>query len=284
MGAEASGLDRVLEGDPAALAVAVPGPTGVALVGAAVEAGIPAASCADDAASIRGLLELGPSAFDRSVTVIAGCGLVPGIADVLARHGADALTAPDEVHVARVGVAGPHCRAALRAEVGGQVREWRDGAWHRPDRHGPQLVWFPEPVAARECVVVDGGIELLRLAVPEARTITVRAEEPPRQPRSTGVRRSRPEDEFGGARVEVWGWRGDLRCSIVYGAIERPAVAAGTVLAVSAARLAGLVPAIGLRAEHGGVRSVGEAFGARTFLAELAHRGVKAAAFEGARA
>lgn len=283
VGAETISLDRALDTDPSACAIAIPGPVGVEMIRMAIDAGIPAASCADDAPAIRKLLELGPRAFDRDVMAIAGCGMVPGIADVLARHAADGLEDPDEVHVARVGVAGAACRAALRDAVGADAREWREHSWHVPERRGPQLVWFPEPIAARECTAVDGGVELLRGAVPEARDITVRAEEPSRGSRSRTFRARRPGDEFGGVRVEVWGWRAGVRTSVVYGAIERPAIAAGTTLAVSAARLAGLLPSIGVRAERGGVRSIGATLEPASFLAELAHRGVKAAAFEGAR-
>lgn len=283
VGAEAVTLDRVLDADTAALAIAIPGPAGVAIVRRAVEAGVPAASCADDDAALRAMLALGPAAFDRQVRVVAGCGLAPGVADVLARHAADALEDPDEVHVARVGVAGPSCRATLRQATRSDAREWREGAWHVPDRQGPQLVWLPEPLAARECTPIAAGVELLRGAVPEARDVTVRAEPPARRARSNGLGRRAADAEFGGARVEVWGWRGGVRSSIVYGVIERPAIAAGTTLAVSAACLGGLVPSIGLRAEHGGVHATGATFEAPAFLAELARRGVKAAAFEGAQ-
>ena len=281
--------EAAIDADVAAVAVAVPGTAAVALVRRAVEAGIPAASCADDAAAIRGQLELGPAAFDRQVIVVAGCGLAPGLADLLARHGADALEDPDEVQVSRVGVAGPRCRATLRESVRAQSREWHDGAWRVPERGGPQLVWFPEPVAARECTPADIGAELLRGAVPEARDIVTRAESPTRRATRTrigsgiGVGRRPPSEEFGGARVEVWGWRDGVRTSIVYGVIERPAIATGTALAVSAARLGGLVPAVGLRVDLGGVRSMGASFDAPTILDELARRGVKAASFEGAR-
>lgn len=283
VGAETTSFDRALDASPSACAIAIPGPAGVEMVRAAIDAGIAAASCADDAPAIRKLLELGPSAFDREVMVVAGCGLAPGIADVLARHAADAVEDPDEVHVARVGAAGSACRTALRQAVGADAREWREHAWHVPDRRGPQLVWFPEPIAARECTAVDGGVELIRGAVPEARDVTVRAEDPSAGHRRRVLGRGRTGDEFGGARVEVWGWREGVRTSVVYGAIERPAIAAGTTLAVSAARLAGLLPSIGLRVDRGGVRAVGATFAPAAFLAELARRGVKAAAFEGAR-
>jgi hypothetical protein len=67
----------------------------------------------------------------------------------------------------------------------------------------------------------------------------------------------------------------------VYGVIERPAVAAGTVLAVSTACLAGLLPAVDLRGEPLGARALGAVVDPAAFLGELARRGVKAAVFEG---
>ncbi|MFO7591087.1 MAG: hypothetical protein R6X23_09335 [Acidimicrobiia bacterium] len=283
VGAETVPLERALDGDPAALAIAIPGAAGVALVRRAIEGGIPAASCADDDVALRGLLALGPAAFDRDVRVVIGCALVPGIADVLARHAADALDDPDEVHVARVGVAGPSCHASLRQAMRSGPREWRNGDWHVPERRGPQLVWLPEPVAVRECTSIAAGVELLQSTVTEARDITVRAEAPPRRVPSRRFGKRTAASEFGGARVEVWGWQGGVRTSIVYGVIERPAIAAGTALAVSAARLSGLIPSIGLRTEHGGARAMSATFDAGSVLAELARRGVKAAAFEGAR-
>src|SRR5262249_56308060 len=44
---------------------------------------------------------------------------------------------------------------------------------------------------------------------------------------------------WGSVRVEAWGWRGTARTSVIYGVIERTAVAAGTVLGVTGAWLAG---------------------------------------------
>jgi hypothetical protein len=80
----------------------------------------------------------------------------------------------------------------------------------------------------------------------------------------------------------VWGWRGQARESMVYGLIDRTAIAAGTVLAVTAARLAGIAP--GLAARSGpaaGVHGLAALVEPVPFLAELARRGVKAAVFEG---
>ena len=61
--------------------------------------------------------------------------------------------------------------------------------------------------------------------------------------------------------------------------IERTAIAVGTVLALTAAGLAGALPDI-VRREPG-VHGLSAVAPPRAFLAELARRGVKAAVFEG---
>ena len=81
-------------------------------------------------------------------------------------------------------------------------------------------------------------------------------------------------------RAEVWGSRDGTRATVVYGVIERTAVAAGTVLGVTAAWLAGALPSLGPVPEPG-ASGLGTVADPVPFLAELARRGVKAAAFEG---
>jgi hypothetical protein len=150
-------------------------------------------------------------------------------------------------------------------------------------RLGSELVWFPDPVGARECVTVAAPVELLHQAVPTVLRATVRAADLP-TPRRRVLRPRRRTDEWGAARVEVWGSRGGAREGVVYGVIEHPAVAAGTVLAVAAARVAGLLPEVRLLVDGSGARGLGALVEPPPFLAELARRGVKAAAFEGATA
>ncbi|MGH9026906.1 MAG: hypothetical protein ACRDWD_12440, partial [Acidimicrobiia bacterium] len=60
--------------------------------------------------------------------------------------------------------------------------------------------------------------------------------------------------------------------------VEHTAVAAGTVLAQTAAGLAGALPLVSPRP---GVAGLGALADAPAFLAELARRGVKVAVFEG---
>ena len=265
-----------------AVAAALPAESTLAFVRSAVAAGCPVAALADEEPTVAALLALDATARQAGVAVVAGCALVPGLAEVLARHAADALDGADEVHVARVGVSGPACLAALRRVRRTRPLEWHDGAWRSERRLGSQLVWFPDPIGAQECEVAAAGVTLMRDAVPGARAASVRVGEPPVRNALVALVGRRPlDDGWGAARIEVWGWRGDARDAIVYGVIERPAVAAGTVLAVTAARLAGALPTVTLAREPVGAFGLGTLVEPAPFLAELARRGVKAAAFEG---
>jgi hypothetical protein len=266
-----------------AVAAAVPGPAAVPLSTRAVAAGISVAAVSDDADGITGLLALDSAARDRGVQVVVGCALVPGLADVLARHAADALDRADEAHLARAGAAGESCAASLRRARRDRPVEWSDGERRVQRRVGPELVWFPDPIGARECITIATGVETLHQAVPTVERATVRAADVPSARRGR-LRRHRDEDDWGAARVEVWGWHGETREAVVYGVIERPAVAAGTALAVAAARVAGALPEVRLLSSEPGARGLGAFVEPAPFLAELARRGVKAAAFEGVAA
>ena len=271
-----------LPDDVAAVATALPPGPDVAVARRAIASGVPCASAIDDHDGIAALLGLDDEARAARVAVAAGCGLAPGLADVLARHAADTLTRVDEVHIARSGVAGPASRAALRRARRDRPAEWRDGVWQRERRGNPELVWFPDPVGGRDCETIAAGTALVVAAFPGLARTTTRIDEPPARSFAAVMTRRVVDDDWGAVRVEVWGWRGRARETIVYGVIERTAVAAGTVLALTAARLAGALPALSFRAGHEyGVQGLGALLDPPPFLAELARRGVKAAVFEG---
>ena len=294
---------RALPPGVSVVASAVGGPVERALFETAVEAGVPAAGCGDDATTIRSLLDLDDAAREAGVALAAGCGLAPGLADVLARHAADALDSVDEICVARAGTAGPSCRSATDRAGRGAAPEWRDGAWvrHRAGS-GRQLVWFPAPVGGLDCHrAASGQAPLLVDAFPTVQRVTMRTASPlgagagmpgahllghvPMVATLLGgpaAKRSRdPEGDWGATWVEVRGRRGRSEEILVYGAVDRMAFAAGAVLAVSALWLAGLgsgpVTATGAHGLAALVEPV-------PFLGELARRGVKAAVFEGATA
>ena len=132
--------------------------------------------------------------------------------------------------------------------------EWRDGEMLHDKHRGAELIWFPEPVGARECELVATGVELLVAANPGAGRVTARLGVPLGAPahaaRATGSGRG-----VGCGTGGSVGLAGTSRTSVVYGVIERTGVAAGTVLGVTAAWLAGALPIGGRRRGTGGIRS-----------------------------
>lgn len=272
--------DTPLPKGVAAVACALPAGCEQPIASRALEAGVPFASSGDDENDLMGLRSLTETARRSGVAIIAGCGLAPGLADVLARHAADAFDAVDEIGVARAGTSGDACVATATRALRGGSAELRDGIYEESRRRGGhELVWFPEPIGPRECERVATGVHLLSAAVPDATRISVRLARDDTGARQRWLRRRDPEGSWGAIRVEVWGRRGVSREPIVYGAIERTAIAAGTVLGVTAAALAGALP--GLLAPSAGVFGLGAVAQPRAFLAELSRRGVKAAIFEG---
>ena len=246
------------------------------IVTAAIAAGVPLASSEEEHEALDQLRALDPNARGAGVAIGVGCGLAPGLVDALARHAASMFDKVDEIRVARTGWAGPASVATVRYERRVPVRTWHDGTWREDHPHSDSLVWFPEPIGARDCRTVTGATALLVDAFPDVARIGVQLGEPPKRTRLR--RRFGDEGEWGAARVEVWGRRdGSFDCT-VYGVVERTAVAAGAVLAVVAAQLAGV---IGPRIDRPGVHGLGALVDPVPFLAELAQRGVRAAAFEG---
>jgi hypothetical protein len=249
-------------------------PTGVdhAVIAASIAAGVPCATADDDHDAIEAARSLEPNARAADVAVVTGCGLAPGLSDVLARHAASMFDGLDEIRVARTGWAGPSSVAAVRHARRASVRAWRDGTWREEHPHGETQVWFPEPIGARDCRPVTGAAAVLVDDFPGVPRVSVLLGEPPRR---TFLRRQFGDDgQWGAARVEIWGRRDGVSECVVYGVVERTAVAAGAVLAVATIRLAaGEGPS--------GVHGLGAFQDARGILADLASRGVKAAIFEG---
>ena len=283
--AEALGVDAqavdFMPGDPIpsqvdVVATALPAGVDHPIVAAAIAAAVPVASSEDEHEALDQLRVLAPNARAAGVTIAIGCGLAPGLADVLARHAHEAFESVDEIRIARTGWAGPASVATVRHERRVAVRTWHDGSWREEHPHGDSLVWFPEPIGARDCRPVTGSTALLADAFPKVARLSVQLGEPPRRARFR--RRFGDDGEWGAARVEVSGRRPGAFDTIVYGVVERTAVAAGAVLAVVATRLAG---AAGAAVVEPGIHGLGALLEPVPLLAELANRGVRAAAFEG---
>ncbi len=246
-----------------------------------VSRGIGVVSTSDGIEDARHLLALDPWCRDQGVAVVAGAGFSPGFSCVLARHAASGFEEVDEVHVAKVGTGGPACARQHHRALGGIAVDWRDGEWtERPAGSGRELCWFPDPVGGVDCYrAALADAVLLHPAFPGARRLTGRLGAT-RRDRLTArlpmLRPPHPEGGPGALRVEVRGVRDGRRDTRVLGAMDRPAVAAGAVAAVSAIWVGqGRIRP----GAHGLATVAGDDVVA--MLTELARRGVRAAVFEG---
>ncbi len=260
------------------IASALPAEWHVRVAEAAIAAGVAAVLAADDSESLGALAALSAKAAAAGVTIAAGCGLAPGLACVLARHAGSLFDAVDEVRIARSGIAGEASERAVRDERRPLPTVLRGGRWRSGSRLG-ELVWFPEPINARDCQLVTGGGPLLAEAFGSLDRLTWSLAEGGRK--RVGLRRVDPDDGWGAIRVEVFGRRDGEASSVVYGLVDRIALAAGATLAVAAAELGGFGVE---RVVRPGVHSLAALVDPVQFLAELATRGVRAAAFVGAPA
>jgi len=102
-------------------------------------------------------LKLHQTAKRRRTTIVLGCGLAPGITDILAKYGADKMSRVDEVHIS-YGDKNLEpvkykwaFRTVLEEYTKGAV-VYRNGKFRRlPPFSGKQVVGFPEPLGERQC-------------------------------------------------------------------------------------------------------------------------------------
>jgi hypothetical protein len=187
----------------------------------------------------------------------------------------------DEIHVAKFGTGGPECARQHHRALRSDGLDWRNQQWERRlGGTGRELCWFPDPVGGHDCY--QAALPDVLLLVP-AFSGVVRATarvSATRRDQATKwlpmLRRPHPEGLIGAVRAEVRGWKGSIRHAVILGALDRPAVAAGTVAAVAAQW------AISDRYTRFGAGGLAELVDDTVpFLQALADRGVKAAVFEG---
>lgn len=262
------------------LVVAAPCGNHVEPIVSALNSGLSAISTSDRPDEVAKLLALDSLAKQRGALVLAGVGFTPGMSCVLAAYGAARFDRVDEIHVARVGTGGPACARQHHRALKGAARDWRDGEWvRRPGGSGRELVWFPDPVGGADCY--RGALPdslLLQRCFPSCDRITARVAAT-RQDRFTSwlpmLSPPHPEGGVGALRVELRG-RIDTRREIqVFGAVERPAIGAAAVVAAAASWL-GESPV-----QLTGAMGLAGSVDPRSFLREVAARGVTAQEFEG---
>ena len=273
------GSGRRIEGRYDAVVIATPPGSQVALARRAVHAGAPAITTSNQTSEVRRLLALDDEAGYHDVPVVVGAGFMPGLTCLLARHGARDYDEVDEIHVAKVGTGGPACARQHHRALSSTGVDWRDGRWtRRAGGSGRELAWFPDPVGGRDCYRAALPDPLLLVGhFDRVQRVTAR-QAATRRDRLTAplpmLRRPHPEGGIGAVRVELRGRVGVERRVSVFGAVERPAVAAGAMAAaVTLEVLRGRFPngAAGLAGVDDTV----------SMLEALADRGVKPVRFEG---
>ena len=276
-------VDHAADAPPDADVVILAGPPGdhADLALKILSSDTPVVSVSDATEDVKAMLDLGPLAEARGVSLVIGAGFSPGLSCVLARHASADFDRVEEIHVAKSGAGGPACAHQHHRALGGTAIDWRNGGWQRrPAGSGRELCWFPDPVGGRDCYRAALPDALLLVnAFPGVERVTARVAAN-RRDRFTArlpmLRPPHPEGDVGAIRIEVRGRRGARRDVCVLGVIDRPAVASGAVAAVAAVFAArGQLRQTGA----GGLADMVEPV---PFLADLTQRGVKAAIFQGA--
>ena len=258
--------------------LAVDGGEHAALASEALHLGHDVVSVTDRLDDVAELLNMDQVARAKGRRLLAGAGMMPGLSDVLAKHGAAWFDELREIHVAKFGTGGPACARQHHRALSGICFDWRDGWQRRAGGSGRELVWFPEPVEAADCYRARlADPRLLRRSHPDVHRITARVAAT-RRDRMTMqlpmLRRPHPEGLLGAVRVELRGLIDGVQTEIVLGCAERPAVAAGVVAATAVETLAG-------SAISPGSWGLAEVVDPIVFLAAVKNRGLRPEVFVG---
>ncbi len=248
---------------------------------AALRSGAHVVSTSDDVDVVEDLIALDSIAHEMNKSMIVGAAFSPGFSCVLAKHGVRKMDRVDEVHVARMGTGGPSCARQHHRSLRNDALNRVDGEWVTArGGSGRELFWFPDPVGGLDCYQASLPEPLLlHDAFPQASRITARLAAT-RRDRSTKwlpmLRKPHPEGLLGAVRVELRGTHEGRAETRVYGALDRPAVAAGTVAAVAG------IWAVRVAYARSGAGSLGVLVDdTAAFLKDLSTCGVRAAVFEG---
>lgn len=141
--------------------------TEIDCVRAAIDAGTHYISLCDDQEPAETVMAMDGAAKDAGVTIISGCGLSPGITNLLVALGAEDFDEIDEIELSLAASSADHSGPATAlhflATISREATLVSDHAVdHVPAASAPKLVYFPEPV---------GWVETFRCGHPEIVTL-----------------------------------------------------------------------------------------------------------------
>jgi lysine 6-dehydrogenase len=286
-------------------------PEGIELqcVEAALEARVPYASLCDDARTTRAALDLDATARKDGPTIVLGCGLRPGLTNLLFKLAASEM---DSATSAAISVAGsiasddgPASELHFLTALGEDVAVVSDGRLEvNPAGSAPHLVYFPDPVGWVETFsCTHPEIFTLRRSYPSLQNLQWHfglAEKPAMDAlragvalgfgRSNGRRQTwlrmsgpiRPMFErlasgrggWTAARVDVWGSSAGRPAEVSLAVVDH-------LPNLVAVPLAHVIVELGRgTVDRPGVWAADEALDPRTVLGHLSRRGVRVARLE----
>ena len=209
------------------------------LAAEAINHGCHVVSTSDSAPETEALLQLDGQARSNEVALILGAGFAPGLSCLLARHGANKLDSVDGISVSKHGTGGPACARQHHRACKQPAYDWVDGAFvTRPAGSGRDLVWFPDPIGARDCYRASlPSPLLLKRMFSDATRITARVSGTRRDRLTAQMPMLRPPHKDGGPgaiRVEVRGTALGAYQTIVFGVTANPSAASALVAATAA--------------------------------------------------
>ncbi len=239
-----------------------------AVARAAIEAGVPLVTLCDDYDAAEEVLGLDSAAKEKKVTVLTGCGLSPGLSNVLARKAAEQLERVDAINVAWAASASDSKGYAVILHVlhmmTGEVPTHREGraALVKAGSEGeraefpqplgavrvfhvghPEPVTIPRFIEGVQTVTLKGGLSegyLNRLTRLLARARLTNS--PGKKDRLGATVRwmtpvlkrvGKPKEPMSGVRVDAVGRRDGKETRLVYGAANHMNHLTGVPLAIA---------------------------------------------------
>ena len=276
---------------------------------AAISAGTPYVSLCDEYEPLARLHALDQAARSAGIPLVAGCGLGPGITNLLTAYGSERLDALEaiEVALARSSAESTGDATTLHflyelTQDAAVIKDHQLG-FERPGS-SPRLVYFPEPVGWVETYRI-GHAEVLtfpeqypdlasvqfraglaeKVAMDTARAFSATPPAKTDRGRRIFTAASRPlrplidrlpprGPAWSGARVDLHGLKGGNRETVSLAVVDRLVNLTSATLTLAARRVGNGEVA------RTGVCSIEEAFDPRGFLKDLARRGISVAALE----
>jgi saccharopine dehydrogenase-like NADP-dependent oxidoreductase len=290
--------------------VSCAGPTAAleeSLAAAAIDAGSSYVSLCFDRGALAAVQALADRARSNKVTIVPGCGLSPGLSNLLVKHAAAELDEVDEVEIGLALSWSDHDTRGLALDLlaafGENAVRWSERRRiTEPAGRTPHLVYFPEPVGWVETFTSGHPeIETLPSSIAGVSAISFRCgltEKPAMDLLRATTRLGRARAPAGATlnailkpllpfvfrvppygstwsaiRVDVHGKQGDRRVTISLGATDHLVNVSSVVLTRAALE-------IGAGLSDSGVRAPEELFDPVSFMSELYRRGTRIAGLE----